>query len=223
MPLAVQLRFLRCVLSTLMLACLAGCQLVGGMASAYQRNTPRTVEAEYDGLTGKSFAVLAVADRAIQAEHPQLVEETMRRATKALSQPANFPKPAGFVNAEEVIKFAYRLPSWPAKEASFLATELGGVDRIIVIEVLEFRLNEPGNTYEWAGIAGGTVTIYEVDTQTPETPAYTTTFNVDYPDQKGFGPDTLPRAAVATELLRRMIDRSTWPMLRHQEAYDPDY
>ena len=201
----------------------SGCQLAGGMAEAYRRNSTRPIDAEYEGLAGKTFAVVASADRAIQSEHPQLVEETMRRANKVLSNAANVPKAAGFVDADEVIRYTYRVPSWPARDALKIAEDLGGVQRLIHIEILEYRLNEPGNTYEWAGIAAGTVSVYEIDGNDPNTPAFTTTFNVDFPDAKGFGPDQLPRSGVTTALLLRMIDRSTWPMFRHEEPYYPEY
>lgn len=210
-------------LALLALIPLPACQLAGGMAEAYRRSTPKTVEAEYEGLANKSFAVIVSADRTIQSEHPQLVEETMRRATKALSASTNVPKAAGFVNAEDVIRYTYRVPSWAARDASKIADDLGGVQRLIVIEILEYRLSEPGNIYEWAGIAGGTVNLYEIDGNDPNTPAFTTTFNVDFPDQKGYGPDDMPRSAVTTALLMRMIDRSTWPFYRHEESYYPDY
>lgn len=205
------------------LCALTGCQLAGGMAEAYRRNSTHSVDAEYVGLADKSFALIASADRAIQSEHPQLVEETMRRAARALSNPANIPKPSGFVDAEEVIRYTYRTPSWAARDASKIAEDLGGVQRVIIVEILEYRLNEPGNTYEWAGIASGTVSVYEIDGNDPNSPAFTTTFNVDFPDNKGFGPDEIARSAVTTMLLTRMVDRTTWPFFKHEEPYYPEY
>jgi hypothetical protein len=212
-----------CFALLMALVTLPACQLAGGMAEAYRRNSTRPVEAEYAGLAGKSFAVIASADRAIQSEHPQLVEETMRRASRALANPANQPKASGFVNAEEVIRYTYRIPAWAARDASTIAKDLGGVERLILVEILEYRLNEPGNTYEWAGIASGTVSVYEIDGNDPNVPAFTTTFNVDFPDKQGFGPDELSRSAVTTALLMRMIDRTTWPFYKHEEPYYPEY
>jgi hypothetical protein len=205
------------------LAALPGCTLAGAMAESYRRTSTRPIEAEYKGLADKSFAVLVATDRGIQAEHPQLLEFIGVKVTERLANPANQPTAGGFVPAQQVQQYQYRNPTWSAKPMSEVAKELGGVDRVILVEVTEYRLHEPGNAHEWQGVASFSVSVFETDNDAGDEVGFTKTQSVDFPDQKGVASDTLDRRLVTSALATRVIDRASWLFYKHEEPYYPEY
>jgi hypothetical protein len=205
-----------------------GCNIVGifgGMAEAYKQDERNTheIKAEYLGLQDKSFAVVVSADRTILSEHPDLVRFLTIKMTERLSNNANVPRAGGFVPAEDVLGYMYSHPGWASKPMGELAKELGGVQRLVFVEVFEFQLHDPGNQYEWDGSAGGTVAVVETDSPLPDDFAFQRQVTVKYPDKKGYGPSDMTDSAVMTVLGTRFIDRSTWLMYNHQEPYYPKY
>lgn len=206
-----------------MLAAMPGCQLYAAIEESRRRTSTHPINAEYTGLAGKSFAVLVTADRAILAEYPELVDAMTERIIARLSQSSNVPPAGGYVKAAPTKNFLYRNPGWIAKPMSDLATDLGGVQRIILVELSDFRLHEPGNSYEWKGVANFTTSVYEIDGQAPDEAAFTKVQTVDFPDKPGVSVDELPRNVVASALLARVIDRSSWLFYKHEEPYYPEY
>jgi hypothetical protein len=216
----------RCVLLTgLALAglCLGGCQLIGGAIELYRKDATHEIKAENTGLKGKTFAVVVSADRMIQADYPELVEYMCKRVTERLADNKNEPRAGGYVPADQVLRYLYDNPSWPSKTMVDLAKGLGGVDRIVYIELNEYRLHEPGNSYEWSGVAAGTVALVEIDSPVPETFAFEKVVSVTFPDEKGYGPTQMPQNLVSTALAARFIDRASWVFYDHQEPYYPKY
>ncbi len=210
----------------MLLACvtlLPGCQLVGGMMENARRDSTKVVDAEYDGLAGKSFAVLVSADRAIQGEHPGLVEHVTDRVIDRLAAPSNKPKPAGYVPAADILQYQSRHPDWASKPFDTLAEEVGGVQRLVLVEVTEYRLNETGNAYEWDGAASGNVRIVEVEGEATDTFAFDKLVSVKFPDKKGITPDQISRSTMTSALALRFIDRVTWNFYTHDEPYYPEY
>jgi hypothetical protein len=54
------------------LAALPGCGMVGVMAENYKRTSTHSVEGEYTGLAGKSFAVVVQVGQSIEGQYPGL-------------------------------------------------------------------------------------------------------------------------------------------------------
>lgn len=202
------------------LVALSGCSFVGAVADTYERNATHDVKAEYRGLEGKSFAVLVAADRSIQSQMPMLVEEFTRRVTSRLSAPGNVPLPSGFIPASDALAFGYRNPTWHLRTPARLGQELGGVDRVIMIELIEFRLHEPGNKYVWDGRASARVSVGDAEN---DEIAFDRVIDVKYPDGESFSNDELESAQVMSALLVRLVDRASWLFYDHEEAKRPDY
>lgn len=211
------------VFATVGLLGLTGCAVVGAMAENYRRETTRTIAPEYTGLDGKTFAVLVHADRAIQGDHPVLIEYLSERITDRLSNPENVPAAAGVVPPAEVLRYCYDHPSWHLKTREEVGKALAGVQRLVVVEVYEYRLNDPGNRYVWDGLAAGTISVFHLDGPTPEMAAMEKTITVKFPDEMGQGPEQLSTALVNTGLAKRFVDRLTWLFYTHEEDYYPKY
>ncbi len=214
---------MRAVLLCLCLFALAGCQVVGGAIENYKRDSTHEVKAEYRGLEGKTFAVIVTADRAIQSDHPTLVDYLTEKVTERLSAGTITPFARGYVPAADVLKYVYDNPAWTTRPMTEVARGLGGVERIVYVELTEYQLREPGNAYEWDGVASGTVAVLEMDGPTPDQYAFQKSVAVRFPDGKGYGPDQMSAATVMTELARRLVDRATWTLYDHQEPYYPTY
>jgi hypothetical protein len=169
---------------------LQGCAVAGfggAMIESYRRNSTKPIEGEYHGLKGKNWAVVVAADRAIQGEHPDLVVYLTAKTTERLVRHQDVVGKeeaigaAGYVKAEDVLKYQYEHPGWIAMPKGDLAKALG-VERLIWIEIVEYRLNEPGNQYLWSGLAAGNVDIFEADGEAPDEAAFSKTLRVGFPD-----------------------------------------
>jgi hypothetical protein len=202
-----------------------GCAIAGfggAMIESYRRSSTRTIDAEYRGLDGKQWAVVITTNRIIQADNPELVPYLTAKITQRLVENQDQINASGFVPAENILAFMYENPRWVAMPRGELAQRLG-VERLIFIEVLEYRLNDPGNQYLWSGLATGTLGVVEADSPLPDEFAFERSIRVAFPDKAGMGPTDFPAQVVATILTGRFIDRGTWPFYTHEEPYYPTY
>lgn len=197
-----------------------GCNLIAFAAMSAQKAIPRTVEPMYTGLTGKNFAVVAATNRMIEADFPGVVPKVITDvSTRLAGDPV---KASGYVPADRVMAYLYSHPNWVARPMSDLAKELG-VERLIFIEITEYRLNEPGNSYIWSGVAAGTVQVYESESPLPDDPAFDRMVQVTFPDGTNTGENDVAGNVVGTELVRRFVERTSWLFYRHDEANDLKY
>lgn len=202
---------------------LSGCQLAAVAVDNYQRDATKTVDPQSALLEGKTFAVLVTADRSIQGDNPQLVEYLTQKVTERLSAQTNIPRAGGFVPAKDVLAYIYDNPGWVYKTKEDLGKALGGVQRLVVVEVIDYQLHEPGNQYVWDGRAAGTVSVFDLESPSTELAALEKSVSVPFPDQRGQGPEQLPRNMVNSALALRFVDRATWLFYSHKEPYHPTY
>lgn len=210
------------LMCSMVLMPMGGCavgELIGGMADSAHRSGSSEVPAEYTGLAGRSFAAVVAIDRSTQARFPTLAAELTARVNTRLAESAGA---SGWVPPDQIIAFLNNNPSWPAWPRDRLTAEFG-VERLIVVDVGEFRLYETGNQYLWDGLAQGSVSVFESDSAAPEFEAFARDVRVVFPDQQGYGPGELPESAVASELLRRFVDRAVWLFHDHEEPNAIEY
>ena len=119
------------------------------------------------------------------------------------------------------LRWQFHTPEWELMPLGDMAQELN-VDRIVFVNLYEYRLNPPGNRYEWEGVAAADVGIIERDGLDPD--AFAQTFDVSFrfPDKRGIGPESIPAAAVETVLLNRFEERVAWLFYDHIEPKHPD-
>jgi hypothetical protein len=202
---------------TLSTLTLTGCivpALIGGMAESHRRTGRTRFDAQYERIEGHSFAVICSASRAIEAEHPGITARINQRVNDRLIQNAN---PSYAIPSNDLLTVLYNTPQWPAMTREDIAKMLG-VERLIVIEIVEYTLNEPGNEYIWAGAVAGVVSVYESDSALPNDPIYEKAISITFPDSTGYMRHDLPEAAVTAELSNRFINRAAWLFYEHEEA-----
>ncbi len=205
-------------------AALSGCAvaaLVGGMADSYMDTADVERPAEYIGLADETFALFVSSDRIIEAEFPGLVSALIVTMSSELGVPER-TNAAGFVPGPNVLQFQYNNPDWTAWSYPQIAEELG-VTRLIIVDLYDFRLYEPGNVHLWDGRAAARVGVLEINGPIPGDFAFSRDVQVRFPDSGGYGPSDIPANAVKAQLTRRLIDRTTWLFYDHMEKYRPDY
>jgi len=217
----------RAVLGVAALGLLLGAGVIGGCAiagiaavagKAISETGTRTIEAQYTGLAGKSFAVVVAADRTIQADAPGLVEFLTIKITQRLHEHA---QASAFVPPADVLEYMFRTPGWSAKPLDDLAKDLG-VERLVYVDLYEYRLHEPGNAYEWDGVAAGRAGVIEAESALGVY-AFDRLVRVRFPGKSGFDRDKLSRQVVNTGLAQRFIDRVSWLFHKHEEAKKIEY
>lgn len=194
-------------------------ELVGGMADSAHRAGSTTYDAEYAGLAGHTFAVVAQIDRATQVEFPAVSPSLVQRVDVLLAANAGA---VGHVPGDKVTEYLSNNPQWVAWPRGRLADELN-VDRIVYIEINDFRTNEPGNEYLWDGVGWATVSVIERGESGSDVDAFRKEIRVKFPDNTGIGPAEVSKQGVASTLLKRLVDRTAWLFYQHSEPNSLEY
>jgi len=196
---------------------LSGCIIgaaIGGMAESAHRTGKTEIEAEYSGIEGHSFTVVISADRFIESGNPGISVRVNQRINDRLIQNA---LPTFAIPSQDLLTVLYNTPQWTAMPRGEVA-EMLGVERLVVVELIEYSLHEPGNQYIWDGSASAMVTVYESDSGFPDDPVFEKAVRVKFPDSTGFMRTDIPEAAVTTELSNRLVNRIAWLFYTHEES-----
>lgn len=200
---------------------LGGCgvvKLAGAMAQNYEYQKLIEVHPEYTGLENRTAAILVDADYSILFEHPRLMEVVADHISARLAKEIDGIR---VLNPQLVRTWQYQTPQWNAMPFSEVADDLG-VERLVHIDLYEFRLNPPGNQWLWEGVAAATVGVAERDGYDPD--QYAETFNVvaEFPDVRGVTRDGASQNAIETGLLSGFVKETTWLFYKHTEPKYPD-
>jgi hypothetical protein len=211
---------LACVFSAVFLVSASGCiaGAVGAFGQQIERGKKLDVPAEYDGLDGKTVAVVVQADYATLVEHPLVVENVTKNVAARIAR--NVPK-ASVLAPIQVLEWQYRTPQWRALPYGEVARELG-VDRLVWIDLYEYRLNPIGNSYLWDGAAGANLGVIEADGLAPDEFVFQKNILARFPEKEGIGRESARREQIEQGLLTLFIQRSSWIFYRHIEDKYPD-
>jgi len=192
--------------------CVVG-ELIGGAAESFRLTGSTTFPAEYEGLSGRSFAVYVAADRVVQASNPALLARVSSGVNGALAEHAGG---SAHIPTQTMLNAQLNNPQWLFMPRDELAEQLG-VERLVVVEIVDYRLFEAGNAYIWDGFAEAIVEVYETDGLIPDEPVYDRTISVRYPDATGVLREEVPENLVTSELSRRLTQRVAWLFYEHEE------
>lgn len=199
-----------------------GCTIIGWGFMAYdeyKKSGTHIEKATYTGLEDTNFAVLVTADRMIQATYPEVVPQLTNGVSNRLAENVGA---AGYVPGSAMLTYQYNHPGWAARSYGEIAEELG-VQRLVVIDIQEFRLNDPGNQYIWDGVAAATVAVVEADGPFPDDISHEHFVHVTFPDSGGYGREDFTRVQILSVLKSRFIDRATWPFYDAEIPNDLSY
>ena len=209
------------VMGTVGLSFLPGCfvaELVGGIGQNIERYKKIEVLAEYDGLDNATVAVVVHCDPSILYEHPSVSATVSMNVSKRIQE--NVPG-AKVLDYRHVMQWQYQTPSWSMLPYGEIASELG-VDRVVSIEIYEFRLNPPGNRYLWEGACAASVGVIEKDGW--ETDAFARTWEItsQFPDMQGVGRESATESSIQMGVLAKFVDQTAWLFYRHVEDKYPE-
>lgn len=247
---AIATKFARALLpAATTLACAAamvtqGCAAAGiaaVMADTWERTGSSMVYAEYDGLIGETVAVIVNTDMVIRMEEPTIDGDIQLLLTARLENPQDskgeylgvrtgidpetgVPNAGGvrFVPFPLVRQFVLQNPSWPAWPFEDVAKALGAT-RLVIVDIYEFRFNEPGNAYLWDGQMSARVSVIESHEGYVDDYAFEREIRVRFPDKTGVSRSDMSRQVVRGRLVNRFVDRVGWLFYDHEEPNMIEY
>lgn len=184
------------VLMTATPGCWLAATMFGG-EKAYQ------VEAQYAGLRGQTVAVMVAADEYLLFTQPRIREAVGRAVSGELA--ANV-EGVTVANPARVTAFQEANPYWATTPYTELIDAIGA-QRLVVIDLAEYRLHEPGNKHVWKGVAAGGVSVVEADRPDPDRLAFETAVRVEFPENTELGLIDANRQAVELATLKLFSKR----------------
>lgn len=184
---------LGCILAAIAFALVAsGCQVAGGIADAYEREKIVTVQAEYDGLAGKRVVVLYDTSMDIRYDFPNAVP----LLTDYLSMwIAAHCMDSEVLPTRDVMLFQDANPGWPSMDYADIAQFLNA-ERLVIIDLIEYRLMEPGNSYLWDGYIVADIGVIEADGPDPSSFVYQKRMASRFPTVDGVTREQVPQATI---------------------------
>ncbi len=200
---------------------MTGCEvgmLVGGMMQNYEYQKLIQVLPEYDDLEDRTVAVLVDADLATLYEHPELVAAITGGVAGRIQR--DVPG-ARVMPPDLVLGWQYHTPQWNAMPFGEIADTLD-VERVVMIDIFEYRLNPPGNRWEWEGICAANIGIIERDGFEPDAFAQTFTIVGKYPPVRALTREEADPRSIETGLLAEFIKETAWLFHEHERPKYPD-
>lgn len=167
----------RALFLVLTLAC-AAVYAVGCHESVHD---PKTYdrEAQYIGLNEKSVAVIVAMSDQTEYKYPNARRQLAREITRRLA--LNVPG-VTVVDPDRILAWQQQNPYWTARTPSQIIEALN-VDRMIMVEVGEYRLTESGDANIKRGVISANVNVVEADALDPDDYAFTAPLRVSFPDE----------------------------------------
>jgi len=200
---------------------LAGCvafELAGALQQNAEYQKLIEVPAVYDDLEGRTIAVVVDTDLATRHQFPTLVPSLSQGIALQLQKHVEGTR---FVHPQDVQKWQYRTPQWNALPPGEIAEQLG-VERVVYIDVYEFRLNPPGNSWQWEGVAAANVGVVEQDGILTDVFADEYQVSATFPNVSYVTREAATAGQISYGLLDTFIDRIAYLFYTHLEPKYPD-
>jgi predicted small secreted protein len=196
-------------------ATLSSCETVGFISDVVAGGDGPALEvtAEYYGLKDQTVAVLINADYPVLYQHRDIQWELGTAISNLIADGVPGVK---VIDARDVVAFQNRNIYWSTAPYGELAKKLG-CTRLILVELQEFRLHEPGNTMMYRGVASARVEVAEANGAKPNDAAYATVVTAAYPPNNPQGipdadPQTIRKGIV--DIFSRSV---AWKFFDHEE------
>ncbi|HRQ74871.1 MAG TPA: hypothetical protein PK098_03020 [Phycisphaerales bacterium] len=207
-----------CLGVSLSLGGCAGAQLFGALAQNWEYQKLIEVLPEYSDLENRTVAVVVDANHAVLYQYPDLIQNVTGGVSAHI---ARHVPGARVLLPDAVLAWQYRTSQWNTLPYGEIAEQLN-VDRVVFIDIYEFRLNPPGNRYEWEGVCAANVGIIERGGLTRD--GFADSFNVvgKFPTVKALGRESADESVIQFGVLRNFIERTAWLFYKHEEPKYPD-
>ncbi len=194
-----------------------GCMIFGA-AGVIGQNIEREMLAEYDGLRQSTCAVVVITDMVVMYEYPGVVANICVNLSRRIQQNVEGVQ---VLDPRVVLDWTHHTPGWQSMPYGRLCEELG-VDRVVWVDLFEFRLNPPGNRWQWEGLASANVGVVEVDGFDPDAFAESYDVTASFPDIPELGRESATENQIETGLLASFVQEAGWLFYDHIEDKYPD-
>jgi len=205
----------------LLTAATGGCGVfaaASAIGAQIEREKKIEVLAEYDGLLNHSVAVVVQSDPSMLYEHPTVTANVCANLSARI---ATNVQGAQVLDPRIVLQWQYQTPHWSSLPYGQIAADLG-VDRVVLVDIFEYRLNPPGNTWMWDGVCAATVGVIEGNGADADEFAFSKNVTVKFPDEEGISREQATARQVETGLLTKFLQRTAWLFFDHIEDKYPD-
>lgn len=141
------------------------------------------IKAQYQGLENQRVAVMVSADGYTLYEHPDAPMLLCRAVTGRIA--TNVPGITVTV-PDSVIRFQKTNPYWTNLRYGELARRLG-VDKIVLIDLVEYRTHEPGNAHIWQGVITANIGVVDASIPDPDNFVFYNTVTAKFPQNSSIG------------------------------------
>lgn len=166
---------------TLLSALLLGVMLLSGCgALSSLGNEPEVIDvkAKYTDLNEKRVAVIVSVTDHTEFNHPTARDQLTREITRRIV--AGVPGTT-VTDPGEVLAWQSNNPYWGTRPPSMIIRHLD-VDRLVLVEVGEYRTHEPGNKHQLRGVIVARVNVVEAESPDPDNFSASFSKTVMYPD-----------------------------------------
>ena len=141
------------------------------------------VKAQYLGLAGQRVAVMTSADPHLLNQYPKaplLLNSaiTARIAKHVPGVTTTIP--------DKIDAFQTQNPYWANMRYGELAEKLG-VDKVVLIDLIEYQTHEPGNAYIWQGLVTANIGVIDAHARDPDNFVFQNTVRARYPQDSDIG------------------------------------
>ena len=137
------------------------------------------VTAQYLGLEGKRVGVIVAVSDHTHFRHPGLQRQLAREISRRIQ--LNLPD-SQVMNPDTIVLWQADNEFWTARRPSVLLDALR-VERLVMVEVGEFRLSDTGDTNIKRGVISANVNVVEDDAPDPDNFGFTQSLRVAFPDE----------------------------------------
>lgn len=221
MPRTVSNRTLGLACFAALLTTLTGCaipQIAAAVGHNIEREKEIEVLSEYTGLDNKTVAVLVHADHAMLYEYPMVKPNMTANISARIQQNVSGVR---VLNPSQVLSWEYQTPTWASMPMGQVC-DLLDVDRIVYVDVLEFRLNPQGNRFLWEAAAVANVSVFERHSLDPDAPVEEFSVTSRFPDERTVTREQLRQEQVEAGIVGRFCRKVAWLFYDHKEDKYPD-
>jgi hypothetical protein len=140
------------------------------------------VDARYRGLEGQRVAVLVAVSDAALARQPDLAAQLTGATAAAIAQQL----PVAIVDPAVTSAYQREHPYWSLQPANLLYESLDA-DRLVIVDVGEYRLRDPDHNYLWLGSVTAHVSVYEAESRDPANPRFAASVTAQFPEDTSIG------------------------------------
>jgi len=199
----------------------AGCaipQIISVIGHNIERDKKIEVLADYTGLENRTVAVLVHADHSLLYEYPMVKPNITANVAWRIQE--NVPG-VRVLAPSQVMTWEYQTPTWSSMPMGQVC-ELLDVDRVVYVDVYEFRLNPPGNRFLWEAMGVANVRVFERGSLDPDMAIEEYSITARFPDERTVTREQRRQEEIEAGIVGRFCQKVAWLFYDHAEDKYPD-